>query len=451
MSLRNRVFGQDESTMRRGVLYGGTVAIVLGLGKVHAAYIGHYDFSGSSRFAWSFAYIVLLALAAYAVGLPDLTGGRSPVLLGLAATGLAAAAISVLQLVLGSLLLPRFVVFVAAVVLVPWYGLSARLTSGGQRRQAGRDRVVAVVTREEAACLAGDLALEPERPAILAAAITAEEAVSSGIGGTPLADRAREERATIVVLDREAQLCESIVAQVADLHQAGIRVRSLGLFYEEWLGKLALAELERTSLMFDIGEVHRQRYGRVKRIVDLVVALVGSVAVAVLVPFVVVGNLVANRGPLLYRQRRVGKNGGEFTILKFRTMRPTATGLANEWTIEDDPRITPFGRVLRKSHLDELPQVVNVLKGDLSIVGPRPEQPHYVAELVEKLPFYDLRHLVRPGLTGWAQVKYGYAGSESDALEKLQYDFYYLRHQDIALDLRIIGRTVRSVLRSSGR
>jgi lipopolysaccharide/colanic/teichoic acid biosynthesis glycosyltransferase len=120
------------------------------------------------------------------------------------------------------------------------------------------------------------------------------------------------------------------------------------------------------------------------------------------------------------------------------------------WTTEDDPRITRFGGLMRRSHLDELPQVINILRGDLSIVGPRPEQPRYVAELTRKLPFYDVRHLVRPGLTGWAQVKYGYAGDERDALEKLQYEFWYLRHQALLLDLRIIGRTVRSVLGRSG-
>jgi lipopolysaccharide/colanic/teichoic acid biosynthesis glycosyltransferase len=108
------------------------------------------------------------------------------------------------------------------------------------------------------------------------------------------------------------------------------------------------------------------------------------------------------------------------------------------------------GRLLRKSHLDELPQVLNILRGDLSVVGPRPEQPHYVEELSDKLPFYPLRHLVRPGLTGWAQVKYGYAGSESDALEKLQYEFWYLHHQNLRTDARIVGRTVRSVLGSEG-
>jgi lipopolysaccharide/colanic/teichoic acid biosynthesis glycosyltransferase len=135
----------------------------------------------------------------------------------------------------------------------------------------------------------------------------------------------------------------------------------------------------------------------------------------------------------------------------FRTMRPADGDAPTAWTGERDPRITPWGQVLRKTHVDELPQILNILRGDLSVVGPRPEQPHYVDELVTKIPFYDLRHLVRPGLTGWAQVKYGYAGDERDALEKLQYEFFYLRHQSMAFDLRIMGRTIRSVIGLAGR
>ena len=164
---------------------------------------------------------------------------------------------------------------------------------------------------------------------------------------------------------------------------------------------------------------------------------------------IVVADAVANRGPLLYRQPRVGRDGAVFPILKFRTMR--AGGRTKEPTAEDDPRVTPFGRVLRRSHVDELPQVLNILRGELSVVGPRPEQPHLVAELSAKLPFYRLRHLVRPGLTGWAQVKYRYAGTDVEALEKLQYEFFYLRRQSLALDARIVGRTVRSVMGRDGR
>jgi lipopolysaccharide/colanic/teichoic acid biosynthesis glycosyltransferase len=266
-----------------------------------------------------------------------------------------------------------------------------------------------------------------------------------------VADALRVNHATVVVLDRDAQSSERVIAQTVPLHAEGLRVRTLSLFYEEWLGKLPVSELERVSLLFDIGELHRSRYVRVRRLLDVALAGVGAVALVMAIPFVLLGDLVANRGPLFYRQERVGKGGRVFSILKFRTMRAAPNTQVNEWTTEDDPRITPFGRLLRLSHLDELPQVVNILRGELAVVGPRPEQPRYVEELADTLPFYNVRHLVRPGLTGWAQVKYGYAGDERDALEKLQYDMYYLRHQGVALDVRIIGRTIRAVVGGEGR
>jgi lipopolysaccharide/colanic/teichoic acid biosynthesis glycosyltransferase len=269
-------------------------------------------------------------------------------------------------------------------------------------------------------------------------------------GEEPLVEVVRATRATVVVLDRFGLADRSVVAQAAALHESGVRVRTLSLFYDQWLGKLPVSELERIALFFDIGELHRARYGRIKRILDTAGALVGVAALGVVTPVVWLGNKVGNQGPLLYRQRRVGKGGREFEILKFRTMR-AAEGAPSMWTAEDDPRITPFGAWLRKTHLDELPQVVNILRGDLSVVGPRPEQPQYVEELETKIPFYGLRHLVRPGLTGWAQVKYPYGASEGDALEKLQYEFFYLRHQSLALDVRITLRTLRSVLGRGGR
>ena len=155
-------------------------------------------------------------------------------------------------------------------------------------------------------------------------------------------------------------------------------------------------------------------------------------------------------GPCSIARQRVGRDHREFTIYKFRTMDDDHSA-PTDWTTPGDTRITPFGNLLRRSHLDELPQMINVLKGDLSIVGPRPEQPRYVDELTAKLPFYALRHSVRPGLTGWAQVKYGYAGDETDAREKLQYDFYYLGHQSLRFDLVIAGRTIRTIVGSDGR
>ncbi len=437
--------------LARPLLFAGIVAVVLGLSKAHAT-VHVYDFTASSRFAWSLAYIGLLVMAAYGTGLPELPRTRrSAVLTAAASTAAAALAISVLQLVMGSALLPRFVVFGTPALLVPFAVLCAALARDGRTRDGQRDRVVVVAGPDESAHMAHELDAQPERPAVLACVLSPVEAVPRGPDHHPLVDAVERVGATAVVLDRAALADESIVAQAAGLHESGVRVRTLSLFYDQWLGKLPVAELERISLLFDIGELHRARYSRVKRILDTAVAAAGLAVLAITVPFVWLGNHLGNRGPLLYRQPRVGKGGHEFQILKFRTMTPAHEGVDSAWTSEDDPRITPFGAWLRRTHLDELPQVVNILRGDLAVVGPRPEQPQYVAELEAKIPFYRLRHLVRPGLTGWAQVKYPYGASEGDALEKLQYEFYYLRHQSLALDLRISGRTLRSVLGRGGR
>ena len=230
-----------------------------------------------------------------------------------------------------------------------------------------------------------------------------------------------------------------------------MRVRTRSLFYEEWLGKIPVHELGRVSLFFDIGEIHRDRYGRMKRVFDIVVGIVGLIPLVALLPVVLLGNLIANRGPLFFVQERVGRSGTDFSIYKFRTMRENAGDPDRVDRSRPILASRRFGEMLRVTHLDELPQVVNILRGDLSLVGPRPEQPRYVAELQEKLPFYNMRHIVRPGLTGWAQVKYGYAGDERDALEKLQYDFHYLRRQSLLFDLRIVVRTIRAVIGREGR
>jgi lipopolysaccharide/colanic/teichoic acid biosynthesis glycosyltransferase len=434
----------------RLLLYVCTAAVVLALGKYHARNIGHYDYTGSIRFGWSFAYIGLLCLAAYGAGLPDLTRRWKLALASAsAATGAAALAISALQLLVGSVVLPRFVVFGSALVLVPIYLALSVVSAGGRTRDEERDRVVLVGPADEAAILRDELAGEPEQAAALVATLGVEDARSLEVRVKPLVETVIRERASVIVLDRQAQTDESIVAQAATLHENGVRVRTLTLFYDEWLGKLPLAELERVSLMFDIGEIHQARYARVKRLIDVAVGGLGALVLLVVTPFVVAGNLIGNRGRLLYHQPRVGRNGRVFDMVKFRTMRNS--GVDSEWTNERDPRITPFGRWLRRTHLDELPQVLNILRGDLSTVGPRPEQPRYVQELIDKIPFYDLRHRVRPGLTGWAQVKYAYGASDSDAMEKLQYEFFYLRHQSLVLDLRILGRTVRSVIGRGGR
>jgi lipopolysaccharide/colanic/teichoic acid biosynthesis glycosyltransferase len=436
----------------RPLLYLGVVVIVFGLGQVHATFIGHYEFTGTSRFGWTFAYAAVLCVLAYAFGLPDAYRTRREALgPAVGAAFLGAAAMSLIQLFVGDALLPRLVVFGSALILPDWYRLCVSMSLGGRSRAEARDRAIVVASPTDSIALEEELREAPERPAVVVLSLTPEQAVGPA-NEQPLLDALVAYAPTVLVLDREAQDVQGVVSQAGELHERGVRVRSMTLFYEEWLGKLPMAELERASLLFDIGEVHRAGYGRAKRLLDLPLAVVGAALLVIVVPFVFAGNLIGNRGPLFYRQVRVGKHGVPFTILKLRTMVPdVAAAAVDQWTAERDPRVTSFGRILRVTHIDELPQVINVLKGDLSIVGPRPEQPHYVEELAQKLPFYQLRHLVRPGLTGWAQVKYGYAGSESDALEKLQYEFWYLRHQGVGTDLRIIGRTLRSVFGSQGR
>ncbi len=479
----------------RSLLYLLNVAVVVDLATVHAAWIGHYDLTDSTgRLIWMAVYVVTLSLGVYASGLADPPERLSEAVWAAGGTVAGSAGvISFAQLLLGSQVLPRFVVFGTAAVLGPAYVGLARLGDRLRRRHEGLDRVVAVVGAREAVALRAELGRAPERPATLAAVLDVESAGTGASGGLPLVEAATATRATVVVLDRAAQLDESVVAQAALLHGRGLRVRTLALFYDEWLGKLPIGELEQVSLMFDIQEVHARRYARLKRFADVAVAVAGLALLVPAVPLVAVADLVGNRGPLLYRQRRVGRGGQEFTMLKFRTMAPEGRVAAQRrpagvvgggrrpgpdvpaaaggaapgvpaatagaplrpevapWTEVGDPRLGRVGRWMRRVHVDELPQLLNVLRGDLSIVGPRPEQPCYVGELREKIPFYDVRHLVHPGLTGWAQVKFHYGASVADALEKLQYEFFYLRHQGLALDARIVARTLRSVLAGRGR
>jgi lipopolysaccharide/colanic/teichoic acid biosynthesis glycosyltransferase len=427
------------------------VVVVIVLGELHAHLVGHYPFTGTQRFLWTLAYIALLEFFAYLSGAFDVQTSQARVLWASAgaATG-GGVAISLIQLADASQLLPRAVVGGTTVVLFLIYLAVGRSAMRAQALGAGEDRVLAVVGPEEAAALEADIKRAPERSVRLVRVLPISSSATQGDDDAPdLVSEAMGTRATVIVLDRDAQVDEAIVAQAALLHGLGLRIRTLTVFYDEWLGKLPVAELERISLMFDIQELHAPIYARTKRIVDLASSLVGLVLVAVAIPIILIADRFGNPGPLFYRQIRVGKGGHHFTILKFRTM--PAKGGGSDWTTEDDPRLGAVGRWMRRLHVDELPQVVNILRGELSLVGPRPEQPQYVKELTEKIPFYDVRHLVLPGVTGWAQVKFPYGASVQDALEKLQYEFFYLRHQGSVLDARILARTVRLLVRFRGR
>ena len=431
----------------------GVLAAVAGFAKLHA--VSHdYDLTSSARVVWSIAYVGVMLIAAYAAGLPSLSPSRNKLLVSAGAGVLGATLMSLVTLIAGGQLLPRLVIFGAATASVPWFLVCAAVAEGGRQRAEARDRIIVVGDSDEGDLLRTELATDPERPAVVVATYDTAVLVS-GTDSLPLVRAAESLDASVIVLSRRASEIEYIVDQAATLHRRGVRVRTLTNFYVEWLGKLPITELERASMLFDIGELHGRRYARLKRLFDIATGAIGTAVLVASLPFIVLGDLFANRGSVFYRQPRVGRDGRVFTMWKYRTMRDdhneSDASEGSEWTGAQDTRVTPFGRLLRRTHLDELPQALNILKGDLSLVGPRPEQPHYVDELTDKIPFYDLRHLVRPGLTGWAQVKFGYAGDERDALEKLQYDFFYLQRQTLGLDVRIVARTLRDVVNGRGR
>ncbi|MGJ8684512.1 MAG: sugar transferase [Nonlabens sp.] len=187
------------------------------------------------------------------------------------------------------------------------------------------------------------------------------------------------------------------------------------------------------------------------RCFDILFSVLGILIGIIIVPFIFLGNLIGNRGSLFYKQRRVGKNRKHFQIYKFRTMVKNAEAYGAQFASKNDSRITPFGKFLRKTRLDEFPQFYNILKGEMSIIGPRPERPIFVKELSKKIPFYETRHVVKPGLTGWAQVKTKYGETEADSLRKLQYDLYYIKHRSVFLDLRIVVKTLSTIIFFKGQ
>ncbi|MBN2868123.1 MAG: sugar transferase [Flavobacteriaceae bacterium] len=183
-----------------------------------------------------------------------------------------------------------------------------------------------------------------------------------------------------------------------------------------------------------------------RRLFDIILSLVGLAISILFLPLILIGNALGNRGKLFYTQERVGKNGTPFTIYKYRSMVKNAESAGAVWASKNDSRVTPFGRFLRTSRLDEIPQFINILKGDMSMIGPRPERPVFVEELSQVIPFYETRHIVKPGLTGWAQVNARYGSSIDDSLLKLQYDLFYIKHRSFMLDINIVIKTLSTVI-----
>lgn len=232
------------------------------------------------------------------------------------------------------------------------------------------------------------------------------------------------------------------------LLENGVIIREYSQVYESCTYRLPVQYAEKDFYKyFPFSRSNQNRlYQYGIRFFDIVVSLIGLTAGFMLLPFLLFGNLIANRGPLLYTQERVGKNGESFKIFKFRSMVTNAEANGAVFASANDSRITPFGKFLRKSRIDEVPQFINILKGDMAVIGPRPERPVFVQQIVEIMPFYQTRHVIKPGLTGWAQVKHAYGETLDDSLIKLQYDLYYIKHRSLFLDINIVIKTLSTVL-----
>ena len=258
---------------------------------------------------------------------------------------------------------------------------------------------------------------------------------------------------TGVVLATEQAPEDFVLAELMRVRLRGLRIYDMTDFYERFLFKLPILHLRDNWLIlahgFDL--LHHSLALRVKWVLDLLLSLALLIVLSPLLLVIAFAIRVDSRGPIFYRQTRTGLNGATFTLYKFRTMVESAEETGAQWAAENDPRITRAGQWLRATRLDELPQLWNVLKGEMSFIGPRPERPDFTRQLEAAIPYYDLRHLVKPGITGWAQVLYPYGASVEDAQEKLQYDLYYIKNYSMMLDLVILVRTLRIVFGGIGR
>jgi exopolysaccharide biosynthesis polyprenyl glycosylphosphotransferase len=325
------------------------------------------------------------------------------------------------------------------------------------RRQepTSRRRLLLVGADERIRDLLAELARHPQLPLEVIGVVN-DERVDSVAGslwlGTTreLGAIVRDERPDLVVLGPEGCRAEAL-SHILDVASLDVRVVDVHHVYEHAFGKVPVHHLSPVWFM-GVLHLYQRPYSRiVKRTFDLLVA---SVALLVLAPLFVIVSLIARAstsGPVFFRQLRLGEGGKVFEILKFRTMIEGAEqpGMA-VWATEDDPRVTRIGRVLRRTRVDELPQLWNVLRGEMSIVGPRPERPEFLQLLHEMVPFWTRRSLVKPGITGWAQVRHGYASDVTGTADKLAYDLYYLKYRSLLFDLAIVSRTVGIVLSGFG-
>jgi exopolysaccharide biosynthesis polyprenyl glycosylphosphotransferase len=345
---------------------------------------------------------------------------------------------------------------VALVEMTAFVFLGAALwESVVQQSAAAVSRVLIVGARDGGSELVEDLALARSTPFEVIGVVD-DDRETATVAGTPLHGRVADlpqiieaKRPDIVVLALHQGRPEAF-GYLLESASAGFKVVGLPEFYEHAFGRVPVRTVTATWF-WSVLHLYQRPYTRIaKRTFDIVVASLGLLLTAWLFPLLAL-LVKRTKGPAIYRQTRLGEGGKHFTIYKFRTMRPDAEAAgAPVWAAEGDTRVTPVGRFMRVTRLDELPQLWNVLRGDMSIVGPRPERPEFLEQLQEELPFWTRRHMVKPGITGWAQVRRGYTADAAGTGDKLSYDLWYLRHRSLVVDLAICVKTFATVLTGSG-
>jgi sugar transferase (PEP-CTERM system associated) len=263
-----------------------------------------------------------------------------------------------------------------------------------------------------------------------------------------LVERHQVDRIIVAMEDRRGSLP---IRELVKLRVGGVRVEDVHSSMAALTGRVWLRTVQPSWFVFSDGFHRSPTTLALKRIIDMAFAALGLVVSTPIMLLVAVTVRLDSKGPAIYRQLRVGLKGRRFEVLKFRSMRVDAeTQNGAQWALAEDPRVTSVGRFIRKYRLDELPQFINVLRGDMSFVGPRPERPVFVGELRKLIPYYDERHSVRPGVTGWAQVQYPYGASIEDSYKKMEYDLFYLKNMSILFDCAIVLQTIRTVLTGKG-
>lgn len=252
----------------------------------------------------------------------------------------------------------------------------------------------------------------------------------------------------VVASQKPESITPELYQQLLKLLEAGKVIREYSQVYEAKTQRIPVQYVERDFYrFFPFSRSNQNRlYLLIVRILEILLSIIGLLITLVLIPIIFLLNTIANKGSLFYTQERVGKDGVIFNILKFRTMVENAELQNAVFATAQDNRITAFGKFMRKTRMDEFPQFVNILKGEMAVIGPRPERPFFVKEIAERMPFYETRHVIKPGLTGWAQVNYSYGESIEESLIKLQYDLYYIKHRSFYLDFNITLKTITTIL-----